>query len=41
MAGEFKMKDLGELKHFLGMKITRIGDRISIDQGGYIRQVLE
>ena len=41
LAGEFEMKDLGELKHFLGMNITRTNDRISIDQGGYIRQVLE
>jgi len=42
LAGEFEMKDLGELKPFLGMKIARTSDgRISIDQGGYIRQVLE
>ena len=41
LAGEFEMKDLGELKHFLGMKITRTGDRISIDQSSYIRQILE
>jgi len=41
-AGEFDMKDLGELKHFLGMRITRNSDGgISIDQSGYIRQVLE
>ena len=41
LAGEFEMKDLGELKHFLGMNITRTNDRISIDQSGYIRQILE
>ena len=39
---EFEMKNLGELKHFLGMRITRNPDGgISIDQSGYIRQVLE
>ena len=35
------MKDLGELKHFLGMRIIRTNGRISIDQNGYIRQILE
>ena len=41
LAGEFEMKDLGELKHFLGMKISRTNNKISIDRGGYICQVLE
>ena len=36
------MKDLGELKHFLRMKITRSPNgRILIDQSSYIHQILE
>ena len=42
LAGEFEMKDLGKLEHFLGMRITRGPDgSISIDQNGYIRRILE
>src|SRR5271170_4861562 len=41
LSKEFEMKDLRELKHFLGMRITRTNVRISIDQNGYIRQILE
>jgi Reverse transcriptase (RNA-dependent DNA polymerase) len=42
LSAEFAMKDLGQLKHFLGMRISRNhnGD-ITIDQNGYIRQILE
>ena len=40
LSKEFEMKDLGELKHFLGMRITRTNGRTSIDQNGYIRQIL-
>jgi len=39
---QLAMKDLGELKHFLGMKIMRNPDGgISIDQSGHIRQIIE
>jgi len=41
LSKEFEMKDLGELKHFLGMRIIRTNGRISIDQNGYIRQILK
>jgi hypothetical protein len=36
------MKDLGQLRHFLGMRISQSPNGgISIDQNGYIRQTLE
>jgi transposase InsO family protein len=42
LSGEFEMKDLGELKHFLGMRIQRNANgNITIDQSAYIRQILE
>lgn len=42
LAGEFEMKDLGKLEYFLGMRIMRsLNGSISIDQNGYIRQILE
>jgi hypothetical protein len=42
LSGEFEMKDLGQLTHFLGMQISRhLNGTISIDQSGYIRQILE
>ena len=43
MAKEFRMKDLGELKHILGVEVKR--DRrnrvLTLSQGSYVRQVLE
>jgi hypothetical protein len=41
LSREFEMKDLGKLEHFLGMRISRHDSGISIDQNGYIRQILK
>jgi len=43
LGDEFEMKDLGLVKHFLGMRITRdpSNGSISIDQTAYIRSILE
>ena len=38
---EFKMKELGQIKHCLGMRIIRSESKITIDQELYIKQVLE
>ena len=41
LAGAFKMKDLGQLSHFLGMRVTRTSDgEISINPSTYIKDVL-
>ena len=41
LAGEFSMKDLGPISHFLGMRVTRTSDGdISIDQTTYINDIL-
>ena len=34
------MKDLGQLTHFLGMRVTRTDGDISIDQATYIKDIL-
>jgi Reverse transcriptase (RNA-dependent DNA polymerase) len=42
LSHEFEMKDLGQLEHFLGMRISRHQNgNIAIDQNGYIRQILK
>src|SRR5437773_8106861 len=40
---EFEMKDMGELKHFLGIQVRRDREhqQIHIDQSGYINTILE
>jgi len=40
LAGEFSMKDLGPIRHFLGMRVTRTDGNISIDQSTYIKDIL-
>src|SRR5579871_5306467 len=37
----FKMKDLGEAHHLLGLRIIRKEGRISIDQGYYTKKILK
>ena len=40
---EFEMKDMGELRYFLGIKVTRDREerQLTIDQNTYIRMILE
>jgi len=41
LAGTFRMKDLGQLNHFLGMRVTKsIDGNISINQSMYVRDIL-
>ena len=37
----YEMKDLGELNHYLGMKVTRTAEYISVDQKSYINDILK
>lgn len=41
LSNKFKIKDLGELKSCLGMRVGRDENGISLDQERYIEQVLE
>ena len=41
LSNEFKLKDLGSLKHFLGLEIARTEDGIFISQRQYTLQLLE
>jgi hypothetical protein len=38
---QFEMKDLGEVKSFLGMRVCRKGNTIYVSQKGFIEQVLK
>ena len=40
LSKEFKMKDLGEPKHFLGIEISNDGGKYSISQSSYIESIL-
>ena len=37
----FQMKDLGELQHYLGMRVTRTADAMTIDQTQYAKDVVK
>ena len=41
LQNNFDMKDLGEANYILGMKITKFGDGIFLDQSHYIEKVLK
>lgn len=41
LMNEFEMTDLGQASHVLGMRITRSGGKISLDQTNYITKILE
>ena len=36
----YEMKDLGELNHYLGMKITRTDEYIKVDQTQYTKDMI-
>ncbi|KAK9048104.1 hypothetical protein SSX86_007048 [Deinandra increscens subsp. villosa] len=41
LSGEFAMKDLGPLSYFLGISVTRTGDRLFLSQSAYARDIIE
>jgi len=40
LSERFNMKDVSELKNFLGIQFERVGDSISMSQKDYIRKIL-
>ena len=41
LKGKFKMKDLGPLKHFLGMNFEQVNSTVTIDQTLYLESILQ
>ena len=41
LAREFEMKDLGNLRYFLGMEVARSSSRISVTQRKYVLDLLK
>ncbi|KAK9049522.1 hypothetical protein SSX86_031508 [Deinandra increscens subsp. villosa] len=41
LSSEFAMKDLGPLSYFLGISVTRTGDRMFLSQSTYTRDIVE
>ena len=41
LASQFDMKDMGEAKVILGMKITKMGDSIKLSQEHYVEKILK
>lgn len=40
LKSKFEMKDLNDIKFFLGIRVTRYNDKITLDQSAYINTVL-
>ena len=41
LASQFDMKDIGEAKVILGVKISRMGDSIMLSQEHYVEKILK
>ena len=41
LSREFEMKDLGPLKYFLGIEVSRSSERIFLSQGKYALDILQ
>lgn len=40
LSEQFSLKDLGEVKHFLGVEVNRTAQVLHLSQGGYIKELL-
>src|ERR1044071_2386747 len=40
LSGEFAMKDLGPFSYFLGIQVTRTGDKMFLSQQAYVQEIV-
>ncbi|XP_047961834.1 uncharacterized mitochondrial protein AtMg00810-like [Salvia hispanica] len=41
LSKQFSLKDLGEVKHFLGVEVTQTAQGLHLSQGSYIKNIIE